>query len=306
MGTIISFLPHRPDLRQTLLELEAFSSCGDFMLTEVGHGLDARNIETTATQSADGSFDLHTPSFAAAKIMPPTTPYAVMPRIAVVFAQLIVGGESRGIRPFLVRINETNRMATGVSSRLLPARPGAKIVDHAITYFDHMRLEASSLLGDLADPKDSRKDFFRQISRVTIGTLSLSMTAIPILRLSAFILGRYSQRRLVAGVRPQERVPIISFATQHTPILTALTYASILEAFAEEASKSFTRQHRSPQVQAALACIFKQTAIHSAESVSNELIDRCGWQGLYKHNQVVEVISALRGTSIAEGDILVL
>jgi acyl-CoA oxidase len=37
------------------------------MLTEIGHGLDARNLETTATLLPDGDFELHTPSLAAAK-----------------------------------------------------------------------------------------------------------------------------------------------------------------------------------------------------------------------------------------------
>jgi alkylation response protein AidB-like acyl-CoA dehydrogenase len=32
------------------------------MLTEVNHGLDARNIQTTATILADGDIDLHTPT----------------------------------------------------------------------------------------------------------------------------------------------------------------------------------------------------------------------------------------------------
>lgn len=37
------------------------------MLTEVGHALDARNLETTATLLPNGDFELHSPSFAAAK-----------------------------------------------------------------------------------------------------------------------------------------------------------------------------------------------------------------------------------------------
>lgn len=39
------------------------------MLTEVGHGLDARNMETTATLLPDGGFELHSPSWAAAKLV---------------------------------------------------------------------------------------------------------------------------------------------------------------------------------------------------------------------------------------------
>lgn len=38
-----------------------------FMLTEVNHGLDARNIQTTATILPDGDIDLHTPSANDAK-----------------------------------------------------------------------------------------------------------------------------------------------------------------------------------------------------------------------------------------------
>jgi alkylation response protein AidB-like acyl-CoA dehydrogenase len=39
------------------------------MLTEVGHGLDARNLETTATLLLDGGFELHSHSWAAAKFV---------------------------------------------------------------------------------------------------------------------------------------------------------------------------------------------------------------------------------------------
>ena len=38
-----------------------------FLLTEVGHGLDAKNLETAATLLPDGTFDLHTPNANAAK-----------------------------------------------------------------------------------------------------------------------------------------------------------------------------------------------------------------------------------------------
>ena len=38
-----------------------------YMMTEVGHGLDAPNIETTATLLENGQFDLHTPNPGASK-----------------------------------------------------------------------------------------------------------------------------------------------------------------------------------------------------------------------------------------------
>ncbi|UKZ78687.1 hypothetical protein TrVFT333_006433 [Trichoderma virens FT-333] len=70
------------DHAAALHDLMEFKVCGEFMLTEIGHGLDARNIETTATLQPDGSFDLHSPNQAAWKAMPPTTPLCGMPRLA--------------------------------------------------------------------------------------------------------------------------------------------------------------------------------------------------------------------------------
>lgn len=37
------------------------------MLTEIAHGLDAKNLETTVTLQSDGSFILHTPRPEASK-----------------------------------------------------------------------------------------------------------------------------------------------------------------------------------------------------------------------------------------------
>lgn len=125
MGTIAAHAMMRPDLQESLQELEQFNVCGEFILTELGHVLDARNIETTATMQPDGSFILHTPSPKAAKAMPPTTPYAGIARVGVVFAQLVIGKEKRGIKPFLVRLNEIGHMCTGVSFKMLPQRAGS-------------------------------------------------------------------------------------------------------------------------------------------------------------------------------------
>lgn len=104
------------------------------MLTEVGHGLDARNLETTATMLPNGEFDLHTPNSNAAKyhlpipcltfadiarIMPPSWPRNGFPRVAIVFARLIVQGEARGLRPFIVWLNNGDVMCAGVTAKFV-------------------------------------------------------------------------------------------------------------------------------------------------------------------------------------------
>jgi hypothetical protein len=58
----------QPHFKTLVQKLERFDVRGDFTLTELGHGLDEWNIETTATLSQDGKhFDFHSPSLDAAK-----------------------------------------------------------------------------------------------------------------------------------------------------------------------------------------------------------------------------------------------
>ncbi|KAI0594849.1 hypothetical protein F4775DRAFT_595859 [Biscogniauxia sp. FL1348] len=307
IGTIGKYARSRPDLAPLLKKLEKFDACGEYLLTEAGHGLDARNLETTATLQPDGSIDLHTPSPAAAKSMPPTSPWAGVPRVAVVFARLIAGGMDCGVKPFIVQLTTATGMCPGVTSKLLPKRNGSKVLDHSITSFNHVRLSKAALLGSPARPKDDRAAFLNHIWRVSVGTLILSQLNIPLMRQSAYIVGKYSARRHVAGGgKPGSRVPIISFATQYRPILGALAQASVYEAFAHEAVARFKDASLPATVRHAIATCYKAGITPAAQSAINELADRCGWQGLYTHNQVIELGMTVRGNSIAEGDYLVL
>lgn len=121
IGTIGYHAKNQPHLSALLERLMDFDICGEYLLTEVGRGLDARNIETTATLSRDGKkFDLHTLHPGAAKSMPPTTPLGGVPKVAVVFAQLVIDGEKQGVRAFVVHLTDGSRMCRGVSSKLLP------------------------------------------------------------------------------------------------------------------------------------------------------------------------------------------
>ena len=82
---------YRSDLQGMVEKLENWDLNGQYMLTELGHGLDVINMETTATFTTFSSgergsserkgFVLHTPSEAAQKWMPPTTPMGGVPKV---------------------------------------------------------------------------------------------------------------------------------------------------------------------------------------------------------------------------------
>ena len=49
--------------------------------------------------------------------MPPTAPKGNMPRVAIVIARLMVNGENRGVRPFVVALGDGTQMAKGIAAK---------------------------------------------------------------------------------------------------------------------------------------------------------------------------------------------
>jgi len=307
MGTIAPHAEKQPNLKPLLKQLEEFELCGEYMLTEVGHGLDARSIETTATLSEDGrSFDLHTPSSAAAKSMPPTTPLGDVSKLAVVFAQLIVDHETHGVRAFVVRLTEGGSMCRGISTKLLPQRPGGRPLDHALTWFSHVRLDRDCLLGTIDKPEDVRRDFFEQTHRVTVGGLALSLVNIPALKAGAYLTYVFSQKRMVNNPSTNLPVSILSFPTQYGPIISAAAHAAVMEAAGRSAISLFKTPGVPELLRHAIVCVYKATATFATQRHLSELTERCGWRGMFTFNKISELQLALKGNSIAEGDVTVL
>jgi len=275
MGTISSFLSERPDLLPLLQALERFDTCGEFLLTELGHGLDVRNLETTATLQADGSFVLHTPHPRAAKTMPPSSPHSGMARTAVVFARLMIAGKDHGVRSFIVPLNDASgAMCRGVACTLFPARPGAKAIDHSSTSFCHVPLPAEALLGHLrGSSKDERKGFMRAIHRVAVGTLCISISNATVLRVAGCIAGRYSAQRRVGA---PESVPILSFSTQYGPIARIFAHAVVFDSYAIDSMQLFVANVGKPDMQNVIGGVFKTTVLSYTQKALSDLVDRCG------------------------------
>ncbi|EKG12940.1 Short-chain dehydrogenase/reductase SDR [Macrophomina phaseolina MS6] len=305
IGTLGDYLPERPDLQPLAEKLLNFDLVGQFLLTEVGWGVDADELKSTATLQPDGTFELHTPHEQAAKFMSWTTPDAAMPSGGIVFARLIVQNEDRGIRPFWVMLHDGQAMEPGVVSHALPKRAGAPAVDHAVTTFTHKHLPFTALLGTLTKPSNPATHFASIIHRASIGTLSISTVNVPCLKLSTYTAARYSSRRHVSSPSGTP-IPILAYRTQQRPLLHALAHAFVWEAAAQHAASLFTAAKADPALQAATAIPFKCAIQRSTQRILSSLADCCGAQGLYEHNAIISCQSLMRGNSLAEGDVVVI
>ncbi|CAG8100244.1 unnamed protein product [Penicillium salamii] len=305
IGTLAPFAMQRPELRSILNAAMNFDLSGQFMLTEVDHGLDARNLRTTATIMPDGDIDLHTPSPDDAKVMPPATPRSGIPIVAIVMARLVAEGNDCGVRPILVQIGDGNQICKNIISKALPTRTGTHPIDHTITYFSHVRLPRSALLGSIEGTGDKRADFASAIHRVAVGTLCISGSVIPFLKVASYVADQYSRNRLVTG-HDGNPISVIEFRTQSLPILHAVAQYSVLGSFFISAAKSFGDMSLDPRVRHGIATAFKAVAINHFSKSIKAMNERCGWHGHFAHNQLLQLELEMRGASTAEGDLRVL
>ena len=103
---------------------------GVFAMSELGHGSNVRELETTATyDAATCEFVIHTPRHEAHKEWLGNA--AQHGRMATVFAQLIVNGKREGVHALLVPIrNEDDTPCNGVRLEDTGAKEGLNGVDN--------------------------------------------------------------------------------------------------------------------------------------------------------------------------------
>ncbi|KAF7585517.1 hypothetical protein BBP40_010743 [Aspergillus hancockii] len=255
-GTFAALTLDRPDYQPLMERILRFDVSIQFLLTEVGHGLDARSLETIAVLFPNGDFDLHTPSSNAEKYTAPNWLRKGFPRVGLVFARLLVSNDDWGMRPFVVWLNDSKQMCEGVTAKLLPRRAGSEPLDHTITKFTHVRLPRSALLGLLQKPDNMREHFLSITQRAPVGSLAFSTTLIPAMKRAIFVAGKYSLRRRISG-QNSTPIPIISFRTQQLPILHALAQIAVFEAYAEDSILKFKKFYRATSVQRGIAATFK-------------------------------------------------
>lgn len=149
-----------------------------------------------------------------------------------------------------------------------------------------MRLPADALLGSIEKAKEPRLEFFYNISRVISGTLSMGALGVSALRVSAYVSGKYSFRRTVIDAATGKPRPIITFSTQYTPVLTTISQAMVMEAYANWAREQFVASKDNLFLKHFIAATFKVTILRFAQSAPLVLGDRCGAQGVSEVNQL--------------------
>ncbi|WP_237404787.1 acyl-CoA dehydrogenase [Actinacidiphila reveromycinica] len=208
---------------------------GAVLITELGYGNNAADLETTATYRPEtDDLVLHTPTAGAQKFMPNTGPSGGR-KSGLVAARLIVRGQNCGIHLFFVPLRDDRGPLPGIRIRRLSEIPGSA-VDHAITSFDRVVLPRSALLaGEDAELTaegafhsavgSRRRRFLRSIQRVTTGKLCLSGAAVGGARSALAIAVRYAHHRQTFAPAGRAGVSVFAYRCHQTRLLGAVARA---------------------------------------------------------------------------------
>ncbi|MYW93349.1 acyl-CoA oxidase [Amycolatopsis rubida] len=210
---------------------------GCFAMTEHGHGSDVQHLHTTATYDpAAREFVVHSPDPGATKEYIGNA--ARDGQLAVVFAQLITGGESRGVHAFLVPIREeSGAPAPGVTIADCGVKAGLNGVDNGRLTFDQVRVPREALLnrfGDVAEDgtytspieSDGRR-FFTMLGTLIRGRVSVGGSAGCATQRALALAVRYGDQRRQFQRPEGDEVVILDYLGHQRKLLPALakTYA---------------------------------------------------------------------------------
>jgi acyl-CoA oxidase len=296
---------------------------GCFAMSEAGHGSDVQHLLTTATYDPDADeFVIDTPVDEAHKDYIGNA--ARDGRIAVVFAQLQVAGESHGVHALLVGIrDEHGNVLDGVRIEDDGAKLGLNGVDNGKLWFDHVRVPRDALLnrwGDVsADGVYSSpierptKRFFQMVGALVQGRICVGGASVSASELALTIAIRYGLRRRQFGPEPGHEVPILDYRVHQRRLLPRLARSYALHFAQAQLRDRFhhvmgddgvtDRERRELE---SLAAGMKATASWHATDTIQTCRECCGGAGYMAVNRLAALKADTDIFTTFEGDNVVL
>lgn len=299
-----------------------FEIPGVFAMTETGHGSDVASIATTATYLPEtGEFDLHTPHRAAWKDYLGNA--ALHGQAAVVFAQLITGGENHGVHAFYVPIRRGTTFLPGVGGVDDGLKGGLNGIDNGRLHFTHVRVPRENLLdryghvaadGSYSSPIASPgRRFFTMLGTLVQGRVSLDGAATNAAALALTIAIRYGLARRQFDRGDGTEQVLLDYRRHQRRLLPLLAtcyaqfyaHEELLERFDAVFSGAADSDEDRQDLETHAAAL-KPLSTWNALRTIQECRESCGGQGFLAENQLVGLYHDLDVYVTFEGDNTVL
>jgi len=211
---------------------------GCFAMTESGHGSNVQALGTTATYDPDTQeFVVDTPDDRARKDYIGNA--AMHARLAVVFAQLVVGGVNHGVHALVVPLrDEDGNVLPGIRIEDCGRKIGLNGVDNGRIWFDGVRVPRANLLDRYAvvtddgryfsDIENDNRRFFTMLGTLVQGRVCVGGAGINAAKVAITIAVKYAlQRRQFGNPGSDDEELLLDYGMHQRRLLPLLarTYA---------------------------------------------------------------------------------
>ncbi len=301
-----------------LADIASMKLPGCFAMTELGHGSNVRNVETTATYDAErDGFVVDTPTLMSRKEWIGNA--AVDGVLATVFAQLIIAQKEYGVHAFVVPIrSKSGASLEGVRVEDCGHKMGLNGVDNGRISFDSVFVGRDALLdrfatvaagGNYSSPIDSAgKRFFTMLGTLVGGRISVGLGALSACKSGLAIAVRYGNRRKQFGPKDKPEVFLLDYLTHQRKLLPALATTFALDFGLSELRDAFVQStsEDSNEVIETLAAGLKAYSTRHTTDTLQIAREACGGQGYSSGNRLAALKADTDVFTTFEGDNTVL
>jgi acyl-CoA oxidase len=298
---------------------------GAFAMTESGHGSNVQAIRTTAIFDAEADeFVLRTPDDSARKDYIGNA--AMHAHVAVVFAQLDVAGEQRGVHALVVPLrDEQGNVLPGIRIEDCGRKIGLNGVDNGRIWFDDVRVPRTALLNNYADVTDDGiyfseienpdRRFFTMLGTLVQGRVCVGGAAINAAKVALVIAVQHAVRRRQFGPPGAETETLLLDYGQHQRRLLPLLARTYALHFAQERvagdlhrvfSAPDSASERARRALESRAAATKALATWHASRTIQECREACGGAGYLSVNRFDALRADVDVFTTFEGDNTVL
>ena len=296
-GGSIYFLGTKKHHDAYLKQVSTLELPGCFAMTELGHGSNVRDLETTAEyQPETDTLEIHSPTPSSRKMWIGNA--ALHGKMATVFAQLIVDGENHGVHAILVPIRGDNGDALhGVEIEDCGHKMGLNGVDNGLLSFERVQVPRDNLLNKFGDinsegvytseiASPSRR-FFSMLGTLVAGRVSIASAALSSVKVGLTIAIRYAARRRQFGPAGKPEVPILNYRSHQRKLMPRLarTYA-IHFALRELVPRYLNHKGEDNRDIEALAAALKAYSTRHNTDTLQVCREACGGQGFLSANLI--------------------
>ncbi len=277
---------------------------GCFAMTETGHGSNVQALGTTATYDREADeFVVHTPDTLSRKdYIGNAAQHASM---AVVFAQLVIDGESEGVHGFVVPIRDgKGRPLPGIEIEDDGPKIGLNGVDNGRIGFDQVRIPRENLLNRYAEVRDDGtyhsdienrdRRFFTMLGTLIQGRVSVGGAGITASKVALAVAIKYANKRRQFGPPDSDHEELLLDYGMHQrrllPLL-AKTYAlhcaqEVLLYELHNVLSTTTAPDRQRRALESMAAGVKAVGTWHASRTIQECREACGGAGYLMFNRL--------------------